>query len=431
MVLHKGIKLTEPLERRLEVVPADDKTPSDTFPTVASIRSAPPESEKPPISRWSRVLSRLSLPEPLPSVSAEPAVPAKSDELRVSRWTRLFSLLALTLVLVALFQICLTAYRAMRDSFVAPIIFSPESESVAASRMNLSHLVAERRAAQGRIGEAESAIRVAEGSIAKLTALQELINRALGWSEASSNDATLVAEGEVSTLAEQRKLLDRTIADQAEYVSSLEKELNAGLVRENDVVRERAMLSQLRVASLQNKRERSAAEMSLRQGRLVQGAIRSPNAASMLTPEMIQQRDHLIRVEIDLLGLEAEKMTKEASLIVAKEDAAKLDELIGQMKQLPVFRAIDKQQNVAFVPYTQLDRVVPGAEIRECGLWGVLGCKKVGEVVELLPGEVAMADPWGVPTRGQYAVMRLNDAGSAKAKVLRVRMTQPTTSAAP
>jgi hypothetical protein len=75
---------------------------------------------------------------------------------------------------------------------------------------------------------------------------------------------------------------------------------------------------------------------------------------------------------------------------------------------------------VAFVPYTQLDGVAPGAQVLECTL-AFFACRTVGAVLEVVPGEVMLSDPWGNPARGQYAVLDLHDHASARSKSLRVR----------
>jgi hypothetical protein len=57
----------------------------------------------------------------------------------------------------------------------------------------------------------------------------------------------------------------------------------------------------------------------------------------------------------------------------------------------------------------------------QCKLWTVFACSHVGKVAEVLPGEVATTDPWGTPTRGQYAILDLSDSSAAMSKALRVR----------
>jgi hypothetical protein len=137
-------------------------------------------------------------------------------------------------------------------------------------------------------------------------------------------------------------------------------------------------------------------------------------------PEMILREDQRVRVELELLKLEAEQRTKLAERTLMKDKLAKIDEISAQLKGRPIFRAVEKSMDVAFVPYTQIDGMHAGAAVYEC-VWGVFHCKQVGSVTEIVPGEVILPDPWGTQTRGQYAVLDLSKHDSAKAKSLRVR----------
>jgi hypothetical protein len=80
---------------------------------------------------------------------------------------------------------------------------------------------------------------------------------------------------------------------------------------------------------------------------------------------------------------------------------------------------------VAFVPYEELEEVRAGAAVYHCKLWGLLFCSAVGAVSEILPGEVMTQDPWGSTTRGQYAILALQDPSAARSRALRVRHGAP------
>jgi hypothetical protein len=144
-------------------------------------------------------------------------------------------------------------------------------------------------------------------------------------------------------------------------------------------------------------------------------------SGSAIAPEVLRFREQLLRVELELMGLDADLRAKLAELEAAKAQATRLDRLITQLEARPLYRAFETQQVLAFVPYTELDKVTPEAALYECHLWSAFDCTKVGRVVEVLSGEIAAQDPWGSPARGQYAVVDLSDPRAANAKVLRVR----------
>jgi hypothetical protein len=136
---------------------------------------------------------------------------------------------------------------------------------------------------------------------------------------------------------------------------------------------------------------------------------------------VLRYREQLLRIELELMNLDADLRGKLAELEAAKAQADRLDRLIDQIKSRPLYRAIESKQFLAFVPYTQLEDVTPDAALYECRLWSAFDCVKVGRVLEVLRGEVAAQDPWGSPARGQYAVLELAEPRAATAKVLRVR----------
>jgi len=334
--------------------------------------------------------------------------------------TRLLAALALSGLLSGLGYAGLTAYHAINDSFVAPIILSPDNDLVIQSKLSLSRLEAERRAIEARIEENEAGADAAQASVERLEAFQGSAARALDWSMEVTAKQEQLGERDLQRIAEQEALVDGMTVHQKEVVATVEKNVADGLAHRADLEREQQTLDQLHLTALQSERERVATEIQLHAASLAQKAMRGGNGR-LATPEMVARQDQLVRVELDLFKLRAERSTKRSLVRADREELTKIDELVTQMKSRPIFRAIAGSQNVAFVPYTQLDGVHAGAAVYHCAVWGVFGCNPVGKVAQLLPGEVAMQDPWGTPMRGQYALLDLLRPEAAQAKVLRVR----------
>jgi hypothetical protein len=177
----------------------------------------------------------------------------------------------------------------------------------------------------------------------------------------------------------------------------------------------------MRVASIENERARLTTQAAMSQVTLARQAMSGGGGPGrMSTPEMLFQQDQMVRIQCDLLKLQAERRSKMSERRHIEQEVEKLDELIAQLNKRPIFRAIDASTNIAFIPYTQLDGVATGGKVLEC-VWGMFSCAPVGRVTELLPGEVIVTDPWGSPARGQYAVIELDDQHAAQSKTLRVR----------
>jgi hypothetical protein len=352
-------------------------------------------------------------------MSSEGAIDAEGER-RTRMRTRFFAAVALAGFLLTIGYAGSAAYHAINDSFVAPIILSPDNDLVIQSKLSLSRLLAERRAIEARIEENQTAVDAAQQSVARLEDFQGSAARALDWSIELTATQERLGERDLQRIAEQEALVDGMTTHQKDVVATVEKNVQAGLTHRADLEREKQALDQLRLTALQSERERVATEIQLHAASLAQKALRR-GEGHLATPEMVARQDQLVRVELDVLKLKAEVQTKRGLLQADHEQLAQIDELVAQMKSRPIFRAIEGDQNVAFVPYTQIEGVRGGAAVYHCAVWGVFGCAPVGKVAQLLPGEVAMQDPWGTPMRGQYALLDLFRPEAAQSKVLRVR----------
>ncbi len=372
------------------------------------------------------------------AVAVSPAAPeaaGMSPEQRRSgaRWARLVSLLALAGVTCGFVYAGSAAYHVWSDSFVAPLILSPDNDLVIQSKLSLSRLVGERQAMAARVEQSEAAIGAARHALDSLERLRTHAGRALDWSRALSENQASLGTSDLERVGAQRLEVADMLAKQQAFVADLARDLEAGLVHRADVAREEKALAELRLMALQNQRDELQAAAQLRTASLAQDNLRatSQGRPRLSTPEMLAQRDQLSRIDLERLKLDADVQGKTAQLRVDREALVKADELIGQMKGRPIFRAIESSQNVAFVPYSQIDGVAPGADVYQCELWGIFACDLVGRVAELLPGEVATQDPWGTPARGQYLLLALKDPAEARAKTLRVRRRDAIAAPAP
>ena len=363
--------------------------------------------------------------QPEAAVAVEDAQSLPDFLLLGNLWTRVFSAIALIAMLAALGYGLVSAVNAFRDSFVAPIILSPDSDMVIQNKLNLSRLLAERQSLLARMDENKAAIDADDKAIEQLGALQQNLGRALDWTTNVTGRQAAYGRADLAALQRQEQSIRAMIVHQEKVVTNLKRDLAGGLIRKTDVERETNALNQLQISLVQNGRDQSTANLQLQTAALAQKALSGPDGkvrgTAPLTPEMISQREQSVRIELDLLKHESDRRAKNAQIRTDGESLAKIDELLGQMKERPIFRAMQSKQNVAFVPYTQMEGVVPGANVYDCKWWGLFACDYAGKVAEVLPGEVVAQDPWGTVTRGQYAIMALADATAAQSKTLRIR----------
>lgn len=335
--------------------------------------------------------------------------------------TRTLSLLALGLTASVFVWIGRTAYYAASDSFVAPSILSPDSDVVLANKLRFSELIVERARALAELESLESDLSAAEQAIARLEGLRETASKALRWTSELTSVKASTSEADLRALAEQKRVLEAMLERQADLARRARADVDAGLISRADYAREAQALTHIELSLIETGRATIQSKSTRYETKLAQRALaRHGEAPSM--PELIARNEQLVRLELEILRLQSEQRSKQAQKRALGERIGKIDELAAQLRSRPIFQATEKSLDVAFVPYTQIEGVEPGARVHSC-VWGLFFCKDVGSVAELVPGEVILPDPWGSQARGQYAVLDLRDRASAMSKVLRVRGT--------
>jgi hypothetical protein len=343
--------------------------------------------------------------------------------------TRVFALLTLVTFASGVTYLGREGYRALTDSFVAPIILSPDNDLILQNKIKLAELRVERARTEGDIGAIEADVAGCGKAVDRLKQLQSRTENALVWNKKINAAQASAGSADLRALAEQKAVIEAMLQKQAGLAREAQAEMGAGLISSSDFARESQVSDQFKIAALENQRMRIQAQMQMHQVTLGQQAL-GPDGHAAPMPEMVAHEDQAVRVELELIKLEAEQRGKLAELKVTREKLATIDELSGQLKARPLFRAVEKSMDIAFVPYTQVEGMREGAYVYDC-VWGVFHCKHVGEVAEIVPGEVLLQDPWGSPARGQYAVLELRNRESAKSKTLRVRLDTAPPSAKP
>jgi hypothetical protein len=332
--------------------------------------------------------------------------------------TRLFAFGALAGFVSAIGWAGHQAYRAGTDSFVAPIILSPDSDIVLAQKLKLSEIAVERARATGQIEAADVDVVATTKAVERLKALSSSTSNALAWNKALTAQQAAFGGAELKTLAKQEVALKGLMDQQQKVTSQAKANMEAGLISKMDYAREEQALGRWQVALIET--ERTKVQTGLLLGQVAMSQRSLAGGSTIATPEQITREEQMVRIELEILKLESEQRARMAEKKVLQEKLAKIDELEGQLKARPIFRAVEQKIEVAFVPYTQLDGAKEGNEVYDC-VWGLFACTPVGSLSELVPGEVILPDPWGNQARGQYAVLDLADHSAARSKTLRVR----------
>lgn len=338
---------------------------------------------------------------------------------RSSTATRVLSFAALCVTVLALAWVVHTVYRAATDSFVAPTILSPDNDLVLASKLRMSELVVERGRATAELESLDGEIAAAERAVERLEELRRTAGGGLGWMDRMASVKAGTSTADLRTLAEQEAALQRMLDKQRELAERARKDLAAGIISRDEHALAARELAQAEVAVLENARAKLQARSVQQETALVrQDLSRAGTRPSM--PELIARQEQLVRIELEIARLGAELRSRRAQQGALRQRVEKIDELSAQLRARPLYQASERNVDLAFVPYTQLEGVGPGADVYDC-VWGIFACERVGAVTELVPGEVILPDPWGTQTRGQYAVLALEDRTAGQSKVLRIR----------
>jgi hypothetical protein len=92
--------------------------------------------------------------------------------------------------------------------------------------------------------------------------------------------------------------------------------------------------------------------------------------------------------------------------------------MVKTIAQSPYLLAVEKRGTIAFVPYENLDNVKAGTPLYSCSV-GLFFCRNVGQVVEVLGGELSVKHPLhNNMLRGQSVQVQLTDVRAAEHRVL-------------
>jgi hypothetical protein len=308
-------------------------------------------------------------------------------------------------------------YRAGTDSFVAPIILSPDSDIVLNSKLQASQVQVERARTVAAMEQLDAELAAHATAIERLTALDQSQRSSRAFMSKAQRNTLGAEQQQRDVLGKQRADLVQMLREQEALVAQTHANAALNLVPKSDAVREDLAFRHLKLGLFELDRAIARADFELRQSSMVGASLAGQGP---LMPELVAREEQMVHIQLELLKLKSEGRSKQAERATLVDKLAKIDELDAQLRARPIRRAADGRIDVAFVPYTQLNGVMPGAVVHNC-TWGLFMCKQVGVVAEVVPGEVVLPDPWGNMARGQYAVLNLSDGLAARAKMLRVR----------
>ncbi len=390
---------------------------------------APTAAAAPPVSYQTTTRPATQMPVSVPTPSHEPQQPwaayealglgapkvAFSQQAAKHLVTayRLLGFGILTIIVIVLVgYIVNTMFFYMSDSWVVPAAVSATDEKVVALQSQLAEQQNRRDAIADELNQAERTI-----------AAQQMFQAEFAKAIKSDLEGRRSALARIRSLANAAGATRRAIKSQnSAFASSSRRkmadEYKAGLIDRNSMLSGKFQLAQitssnLSLAERQAEFETRAAELEA-QTRSLDAILANVDGSNVaLSYEVLR-----IKQEFEASRLDLAKSME--SLKTLKVSLARQDKIVTALKQSSYLRAINDGASVAFVPYGNLQNLEKGSDLYACKV-GMVFCYHIGEVLEVLPGEVQFKHPQRDKLlRGQMVELKLDDddPGAASDDVL-------------
>ena len=344
--------------------------------------------------------------------------PPKLSAQRASSWLvsayRLLGFSILTIIVVVLVgYIASTAFFYMSTSWAVPMQVTASDDKVIA----LQGQLAEHQDQRGRLADELSQ---AERAIAAQQQFQLAFGKAIEGDLKGRRAALERMRALASVAAGTRAAIqsqNRAYAGAAR--KRMAQEYAAGLIDRDAMLSGKFQLAQisgsnLSLAEKQAEYETRAAELEATTHSLDAILANAEGAGdTALSYEVLQ-----IKQQYEASRLELAKAIEARDTL--KDSLARQDKLLAALRQAAYLRAIDDHATVAFVPYGNLSHARKGAPVYACKLTMVI-CHHVGDVLEVIPGEVFGRHPHrDKALRGQLVELKLDpeDADAGETEVL-------------
>ncbi len=384
--------------------------PAPVIATPAPVSGNEFASEAP--TTWD-VFDKLGLGKPTDwkfqpgSWLAKLAALAKIDAQKASKWLvsayRLLGFSILTIIVVVLVgYITTTAFFYVSDSWIVPMAVTPNDEKVLSLQAQVSTQQDQRDRIADELNQAERAI------VAQQTFQAEFVKAIKG--DLAGRKAAL---GRMKSLANTAAGTRSAIQSQnSAYAGAarrrMKEEYAAGLIDRNAMLSGKFQLAQISGSNLSLAEKQ--AEFETRAAEL-EATARSLDAIL----ENAQDTGD-IGLSYDVLQIKQQYETSRLELAKAietrdslKSSLARQDKILTALRGSAYLRAISDEATVAFVPYGNLGNVKKGEPLYACKL-SLVFCYHVGEVLDVIPGEVQFKHPHRDKNlRGQLVELKLDD----------------------
>lgn len=336
----------------------------------------------------------------------------------------------LTLLLVGLLSfIGLNAFFFLNRSWVAPTILSPTDERVLALSAQLAQQTTARDRLVAERAELDSRMELARRAVASQKAFQADFRQAIASDLAARRDELQRLERRRADFAGAKHDITRSNSSYAAVARrQLEQTRRAHIIDDEGYVAAGHQLAQVAQNTLSL--EESEAQLRLRSAELRRdltslesilaavAAGREVTAGRELSYVALQMKDAYSQSTTALALAHGEETVAAAALAANTSAVERFDRILRTIQDSPYLKAADGRITLAFVPYDNVSAARPDAPLQACSLSVVL-CRKVGRVVSVVDGEVAVRHPLRSEVeRGLMVRVELDDPRWAKQRIL-------------
>ena len=147
----------------------------------------------------------------------------------------------------ALGSLASNAFWAIKDSWVAPIHFSPDSDEVIETHLRVHERLEKMSLLRSRLGTIENDLKGKRLALSQLTRLQNKLYESMDWTAKNLSKFQDVLKKNTKLLGKERTLTGALRKSQALILSELQREFEAGLMSKVDYHRQAQIVNQIRL----------------------------------------------------------------------------------------------------------------------------------------------------------------------------------------
>ncbi|HJZ85651.1 MAG TPA: hypothetical protein VKN99_10800 [Polyangia bacterium] len=333
-------------------------------------------------------LTRASVAVPLPVPATAPARPQRR------RATALLAGLGLTVLALLIGP---AAFYRLNHSWLRPEVVSGTDERVLALHAQL----AQQSVLRERLFAERATLVASLEDTSRIITLQEAFQAGFARSLRSDLQARRAELTKLEQLT--RRYLDVAPQIAASRHDATDAERAADAAQSNLALVERKVELEARTHALA--RQTAALHKAV-------ASLRDAGAADELSYDVLRLEQEYHRSVAEAARARDHQEALRRGIAAIDAAIEEYDRLLGALKQSPYLQALEHNLTLAFVPYENLSRVRTGSPLYGCRV-EMLGCRRVGQVVGAVGGEVSSHD-----RRGVLVQLALDDPGAAQREVL-------------